>query len=197
MEYFISDCHFGHKNILEYDKRPFDDVKNMDEAMEKLWNETVTEEDDVYILGDFIWTKYRNCAKKYVSRLKGHKHLILGNHDQVFEKNREYFISEGLIDDMEYYKELKIGNDVVVLSHYPMPFWKSQFWGWYHFYGHVHSSPQWTMCENLRTNCEIGYNAPFKMINVGCMMPYVNYIPRTFSEIKEAVEERCTIKEDD
>lgn len=41
------------------------------------------------------------------------------------------------------------------------------------------------MMENLRRQFEELYTQPCNMINIGVMVPYINYTPRTFNEIIE------------
>ena len=57
MIYFTSDLHFGHKNIIQYENRPFNNIEEMDNKIIKMWNNTLNEEDTIYILGDFSWYK--------------------------------------------------------------------------------------------------------------------------------------------
>lgn len=59
--YYISDLHIGHENILRFDNRPFADLNEMHNAIVTRWNSVVTGNDTVYILGDFIWDK-QSCA---------------------------------------------------------------------------------------------------------------------------------------
>lgn len=47
MNFYIADMHFGHKNIIRYDNRPFGSVEEMDKALIQLWNETVGSDDIV------------------------------------------------------------------------------------------------------------------------------------------------------
>lgn len=54
MDYFISDPHFFHENVIRFDKRPFTSVEEMNAKMRDWWNNTISEKDRVYILGDFI-----------------------------------------------------------------------------------------------------------------------------------------------
>ena len=53
MNFYIADKHFGHKNVIRYDNRPFDSIEEMDKAMITLWNETVGDNDVVYIASSF------------------------------------------------------------------------------------------------------------------------------------------------
>ena len=50
MEYFISDTHFYHYNIIQYCDRPFDNIEEMNNKMIESWNSIVTQSDTVYSL---------------------------------------------------------------------------------------------------------------------------------------------------
>ena len=64
MNYYISDLHIGHANVIRFDKRPFADLNEMHRAIIDNWNSRVKTDDTVYILGDFIWQK-ENLIFKY------------------------------------------------------------------------------------------------------------------------------------
>ena len=55
MNYYTSDLHLGHKNVIKFDNRPYSDVDEMDDCLIKNWNNKVTDNDDVYIVGDFAF----------------------------------------------------------------------------------------------------------------------------------------------
>ena len=55
MNYYISDLHFGHANVMRYDSRPFANPDEMDAEIVRRWNSVVTDKDKVYILGDISW----------------------------------------------------------------------------------------------------------------------------------------------
>ena len=92
MIYYIADMHFGHTNVLPFDNRPFPDTAQMDDTLIQNWNERVTSEDTVYVLGDAFWKNEENSIR-IMERLQGHKHLIQGNHDRVKGKLRPYWES--------------------------------------------------------------------------------------------------------
>lgn len=78
--YFTSDHHFGHKNILIYEKeaRPFQTLEEMHEHLIDRWNSVVRDCDTIYHLGDFCFGR---GYIKIAERLRGKKRLVLGNHD--------------------------------------------------------------------------------------------------------------------
>ena len=80
--FYIADTHFGHKNIIRYDNRPFNSVHEMDNELIENWNSVVSNDDIVYILGDISWYDDSKTANIF-SRLNGHKILIKGNHDKI------------------------------------------------------------------------------------------------------------------
>ena len=55
MNLYIADLHFGHSNIILHDHRPFADADTMDKCLIDLWNGRVSNDDHVYILGDFCY----------------------------------------------------------------------------------------------------------------------------------------------
>lgn len=95
----ISDTHFNHKNILSFKNRegdlirPFSSVEEMDEIMIENWNRVIRPQDKVYHLGD-VYFGHRERAEEILSRLQGHKRLIVGNHDTIYGKGnplQKYF----------------------------------------------------------------------------------------------------------
>lgn len=180
MNYFISDLHFGHINCLGFDNRPFVNIIEHDQTIIKNWNEAVGIDDDAYILGDISWYNATKTIEIF-KQLNGHKHLLIGNHDHKLLKNREL---RDLFVEICNYKELTLDNGKgIVLCHYPIVCFKNHYYGWYHLYGHVHTSFEENMVQNFKHQMVELYDKPLNMWNVGCMMPYMNYTPRTLEEI--------------
>ena len=80
--WFTADTHFGHKNIIKYCNRPFKDLKEMNATLIKNWNERVSPNDIVIVLGDFAWEKdYSKIKERYLDKLNGNILIVRGNHD--------------------------------------------------------------------------------------------------------------------
>ena len=180
MNYFVSDLHMGHENVLAFDNRPFKTIEDHDKTIINNWNDTVELDDDVCLLGDISW---HNATKtiEIFKQLNGNIHLIKGNHDGKLLKNRE--LQSRFVEIVDY-KELQLENGKgIVLCHYPIPCFKNHYYGWYHLYGHVHNSFEWNMMERVKYEMTELYDATCNMRNVGTMMEYMNYRPRTLEEI--------------
>lgn len=181
MKYYISDLHFGHKNVIRFDKRPFNSVEEMENTLIDNWNKKVTNGDIVYILGDFCFGRTSEWLR-ILSKLNGEKHLIIGNHDEG-RLNTEIV---NMFKTVQFYKEVTDCGRRVILSHYPILFYKHAYSAnTYMLYGHVHNNTEEVKfvdkyIQDLKDNCSLNYA---KLYNVGCMMEYMNYTPRTLDEI--------------
>ena len=136
MKYYTSDLHFNHTNILNFCKRPFKDVQEMNSEIIKRWNNKVNPKDDIYILGDFCFGN-KNEAQHFLSLLNGNKYLIRGNHDGFLNRNSNEFPGFVWVRTLT---EIKDEGRDVILCHYPIESWNKKFHDSYHLYGHVHNS---------------------------------------------------------
>lgn len=124
--FFTADQHFGHRNIIDFCDRPFKDVDHMNETLIANWNDTVTPDDTVVVLGDFAMGKI-DMTLKIVRRLNGTKVLVPGNHDRcwaplpkAFEWRARYFEAGfDTITDAEMGQGLVVPDSPFVANHFP------------------------------------------------------------------------------
>ena len=188
MKYFISDTHFYHENVIKFDQRPFSTIEEMNETLIQNWNEVVRPQDDVYILGDFCWkTASSDEYKQLVRRLQGRKTLIRGNHDP---KNFSADVKKHFVAIHDYL-EIKENGKQFFLCHYPMPMYKSSYCenNWM-FYGHVHMLTKEAQYMHSLTNFLVSSHSNNTenlghLVNVGCMMPYMNWRPQPWEYLIE------------
>lgn len=139
----IADPHFSHANIIKYENRPFKDIHHMNESIISNWNNVVSKEDKVFLLGDIGLGKPEDMYK-YLSRLNGNLVLILGNHDN---KNLRRWHEIGMT---EVYKYPIVFDSNFILSHEPVNT-NSNF---VNIHGHVHSHSDYeTWGENRFCAC--------------------------------------------
>lgn len=81
--FVTSDHHFDYKNIIEFCNRPFSNVKEMNEALLYNWNTKVGKDDNVYFLGDLVFSKHSHSMEYWVEKLNGDITFIKGNHNKV------------------------------------------------------------------------------------------------------------------
>ena len=164
--YFIADTHFGDSAILRYENRPFENVSHMDNELISRWNSVVSDDDRVYVLGDFGAEGYET---EVISALKGKKYLIKGNHDV---KSNDYYRKAGF---EEVYDHPIILDNFWILSHdavyvnINMPY--------ANLFGHVHNSP-----------VVKDYSDQHFCVSV----ERIDYAPVCFERVKEVVKEKVS-----
>lgn len=116
MIYFTSDLHLFHDREFLYKPRGFDNVDDMVKVLIENWNNTVTDEDDVYILGDLMLND-NDKGMEVLRQLKGKLHIILGNHDT----DTRVTLYKNLVNVVEitYATIIKYKKYHFYLSHYP------------------------------------------------------------------------------
>ena len=135
MNYYISDLHLGHKNILRICNHPFNNIEEMEIKIIENWNKKVTPEDDIWLLGDVI----HHHGGNYVNTLKnlnGKKHLIIGNNEKNIMNNEK---AKKLFESIDYYREITDNDKMVVMFHHPILEWNRYYQNSIHLHGHIHN----------------------------------------------------------
>lgn len=130
--FVTADLHFGDEATCDRYRRPdgaplrpFANATEMDAEIIRRWNETVGAEDTVYVLGDVG----RARAADQVCNLRGKKHLVAGNGDDVAR-----IVQTGLFASVRVWKQLP----GLLLTHVPVH--PSQLRGGVrNIHGHLHA----------------------------------------------------------
>lgn len=134
--YFTSDMHFGHANIIRFCDRPFTDAWQMNTRLTELWNDTVSDGDTVWVLGD-VALGVLDESLSWIGSLAGHKILVPGNHDRCWagdrslrmgspeeraerrEKARARYLAAGFADILDDPGRFPIAGLGAAVSHFP------------------------------------------------------------------------------
>ena len=174
MIYYISDTHFRDQAIFDKCKRPFKSLKEMEEAIVNNWNNKVSDNDIVYVLGDIVKDDDASAIQIF-SRLKGHKHLIVGNHDhdllEVISKSKVFESTKFI--DLIIDKERK-----VCICHYPLMDWMEFNRSGFLVYGHIHNKTP-KNGEPYRMMKEFYRNLPA----YNCGVDVCNFEPKSLDEL--------------
>jgi len=173
--YFTSDDHLGHANIIKYCQRPFKTVEEMDDALIENWNRKVKPGDTVYHIGDFALVRSPQEVMNYVRRLNGQIHLIHGNHDRFVKQKRpdNYGFAE-----IVTYKEIKVGEQKIVLCHYAFKTWNGSHRGSWNLHGHSHGSlPRDFTLKQLDVGVDCWNYHPISLEEVAKEMEKHKFVP--------------------
>jgi len=176
--YFWSDLHLNHVAILGFDTnhqgtRRHETVEAMNEHLIQRWNERVTDKDTVWVLGDFgirvkdVITHQTseaftadsiirppNSLPIIFGRLRGHKHLILGNHDKRNKVDELPWESQSLLHTF------KENGSRAILCHYPIDSWYGMAEGTLMLHGHCHGTmtPKRYMAHRFDVGADVWHN---------------------------------------
>lgn len=176
MKYFIADTHFYHEPIIKFSNRPFKSVEEMNQKLIQNWNETVkSPEDEVYVLGDFVYHGSGEQANEILKQLHGKKYLIRGNHEEYLDDPK---FDKSLFEWIKDYYTFKCDGRKFVLFHYPILEWDDYYIQAIHLYGHVHNIDPDYFTKTL------GGHA----VNVGVDM--TGYKPISMDDVVRIVDDR-------
>lgn len=171
--YFTADTHFGHANIIGFCHRPFRDVAEMNRTMIMNWNARVTDDDDVYVIGDFAF-RCAGSVAKIAHELKGRKHLVVGNHDSKWMRSEPAALDE--FAEVAPLIEIEEGSRQLTMCHYPMMVWRnSKRDNSWLVYGHIHANKNddfWPLLSQMP-----------RALNAGVDVNW--FYPVTFAELIE------------
>lgn len=156
MIYITSDLHFNHDKSFIYQPRGFTSVEEMNDQIIKNWNEIITDNDEVYILGDLMLGDTDKGIELF-NQLNGIKHIIIGNHDT---DNRIIKYRNQIPNStIEFAQRLKYNKHSFYLTHYPTltanyDDYKTN--GIINLCGHIHTTdPFYDFNKGLIYHCEL------------------------------------------
>jgi len=116
MIYFTSDLHFCHDKDFVWQVRGFESIDEMNAEIVRRWNEIITADDYVYVLGDLTLGNVEE-GLKLIAQLNGSLHIIRGNHDT--DKKVEKYLELPNVVTVEFATIYKYKKAIFWLSHYP------------------------------------------------------------------------------
>ena len=173
MDYYAGDLHLGHRKVIDFDNRPFEDVEDMNLQIINNINKVVGKDDTLTFVGDISFTLKPEELRNLILKIKC-KNLILikGNHDDLIF--RRFHLFENIFKEIHEMKIIKDNKVYVTICHYPLLSWKGMYHGGINVYAHVHTNDESIVTkERPRPNA---YNA-------GIM--FHNYMPVTLNQMKE------------
>ena len=125
--WFTSDLHLGHKNVLAFQGRPFDNIDEMNRSLLSSINKRAKANDILYILGDVAYKNeggFAAAADMIASLRCRNVRLILGNHDAGYASK---WSRSGLFQSVSRFEEFPAKGfgykAELTLCHYPLLSW--------------------------------------------------------------------------
>ena len=199
--FFTSDLHFNHGNIMKFCHRPFmtkeeedllsqhgnfrvsnESIQRMNDSLIDSINNIVGENDTLWHLGDFCFTRGKNYYYDCLNlrnRIKCKTiNLTWGNHD-----NRKK-LSQCGFNEMHDLTRVKVNRQTIYLCHYAMLTWENSGKGTWQLYGHSHMNlePWADRFMPGRKSLDVGVDNALRLL--GEMRPF------SFDEIHDLLNDR-------
>ena len=119
MIYVTSDLHLNHQRDFIYAARGYETIEEMNKDLIYKYNSVVTDEDEVYILGDLCLGGADSLIDnfKMLSQLNGKIHIVLGNH--CTSTRRKMYETLPQVVSISYAEMIQYHKYHFYLSHYP------------------------------------------------------------------------------
>lgn len=157
MQWFLSDIHFGHFNVIEYDDRPFSSLREMEDTIVENIHASIARNDEVYFLGDFVFRSKPQEVDRILERVtaKGKWFFVRGNHDHKKSvREIKKYATDGAVHDI---LQISPSGQPIILCHYPLMEWNKSYYGSWHLHGHDHKNLRYGDGK-LRYNVAINLN---------------------------------------
>lgn len=180
MYLFTADLHFGEDEIIEREARPFKDMDSMVDAIVSNINSEASQDDTLFILGDFInYNRYHHSDIEVfdiVKRIVPSVVLITGNNEDRlmnevfngdFESMRREIISRGFSDVCKSF-DVEFGGEKFHLVHLP----EEHLEGCVNLFGHTHrATGLWkpyglNVCVDLNSFCPFSEKEILRLLDM-------------------------------
>lgn len=167
MVFFTADLHFNAQRTIDISKRPFKTIEELNRTLILNWNETVSKDDTVYILGDF-------GDFSYAKFLNGRKIFIKGNYERHRYNNEELKKYFDVVVPMDVMNIQLIHNDklyTLSLTHEPLNLTGQHMTENYiGLFGHIHK-----LCMVKKYGINVGVDLHyFKPVSMDTILFYHN-----------------------
>ena len=180
--FFTSDTHFFHANVISYNDRPFDSVKQMNQTLINNWNRMVRKGDVIFHLGDFAFGGKKHW-NSILGQLNGKIYLVLGNHDM---NSFKWALAERF-EQVALEMYAIIDGQHIRLAHEPFLCYGGSDHNVWQLFGHVHSreNKNGPYADRLSMLLPLQYD-------VG--VDNNDYTPVSFEQVREILSCRMTSK---
>lgn len=132
MKIFLTgNLQFGRPSVIKQFKRPFENLDHMHTVLIENWNKAVTDEDIVYVLGNFAWDP--TTAEEMLTELNGTIVILPGEIDEpLIELDDRDLMPENTALVESVFSSFE---DKLTVSYWPLMEWPNKAKGHYLFFG--------------------------------------------------------------